>query len=106
MNLNTLLGQLRLLAILEGISYLLFALTMPLKYGYDILWPNKIVGMIHGVLFIAYCVWVVLNARQGKWPFKVTFIMILASLLPFATFFAESQILRPMSNEKTKAVRS
>ena len=37
------LKVLRLVAILEGISYLLlFAITMPLKYGLDIEWPNQI----------------------------------------------------------------
>ena len=59
MNLKSLLGQLRILAILEGISYLLLGLTMPLKYWYNMGMPNKIVGMIHGVLFIAFCLWVI-----------------------------------------------
>ena len=38
------LGRLRLLAHLEGISYLLFAITMPLKYLMDIPEPNYVVG--------------------------------------------------------------
>ena len=64
MNFKTLLGQLRWLAILEGISYLLLAITVPLKYMYEMGTPNKIVGMAHGVLFIAYCIWVVIYGRQ------------------------------------------
>ena len=45
---------LKKVAILEGISYLLFAVTVPLKRIYDYHWPNKIVGMSHGILFILY----------------------------------------------------
>lgn len=48
----SLLKSFRYTAILEGISYLLFGLTMPLKYMYDILEPNFYVGMAHGLLFI------------------------------------------------------
>ena len=70
MNLSTKLQQLRLLAILEGISYLLFALTMPLKYMYEIALPNKVVGMVHGVLFLAFCFWVLIVARELKWKWN------------------------------------
>ncbi len=94
MTLSTKLGQLRILAILEGISYLLFALTMPLKYIYEIGMPNKIVGMAHGVLFIAYCAWVVLYGREAKWSIKLILIGLLASLLPFATFIFDAKVLK------------
>jgi integral membrane protein len=94
MNKKNLLKQLRLLAILEGISYLLFALTMPLKYMYEIGMPNKIVGMAHGILFIAYCAWVVLYGKEVKWAFKTTFLGLLASLFPFATFIFDSKVLK------------
>jgi integral membrane protein len=89
-----LLAQLRFLAIAEGISYLLIGLTMILKYRYSILWPNLIVGMAHGVLFIAYCIWVVLVARAYAWKFSRTFLALLASLIPVATFVVEARWLR------------
>ena len=67
MNLNSLLGQLRILAITEGISYLLLGLTMPLKYSYQMGIPNKIIGMIHGILFITFCLWIIRFAIKKKW---------------------------------------
>ena len=94
MNLKTRLGQLRVLAIAEGISYLLFALTMPMKYMYDIVLPNKIVGMVHGILFIMYCLWVLFVANQKKWAMGKTLISLAASLFPFATFIVDSKILK------------
>ena len=94
MNLKTVLGQLRILAIIEGISYILFAFTMPLKYKYEIGTPNKIIGMIHGFLFIAYCIWVVRIAFQKKWTTRITFLCLVASLVPFATFVVDSKLLK------------
>mgnify|MGYP001627363191 FL=1 len=94
MKINTLIGQLRLLAILEGISYISFGLTMPLKYMWDIKGPNYVVGMAHGVLFIAYCLWVVVCHNEYKWDVKKTLILLIASLIPFGTFWAEKRYLR------------
>ena len=54
MKLNSTLGQLRILAILEGISYLLLIPTIILKYGFEMGLPNKIVGSLHGLLFVLY----------------------------------------------------
>lgn len=94
MNLTTTLGQLRNLAIFEGISYLLFALTMPLKYIFDIVMPNKIVGMIHGILFILYCLWVLKYGIKRKWSIMRILICLAASLFPFATFIVDYKILK------------
>lgn len=85
---------LRFLAVAEGISYLAFALTMPLKYGWGIKEPNYFVGMGHGVLFIAYCLFVVVAAKEYKWKFNKTFILGIMSLVPFGTFWAERKYLR------------
>lgn len=93
MKINTLVGQLRLLAILEGISYVSFGLTMPLKYMMDIKGPNFYVGMAHGFLFIAYCIWVVVVAQDRKLKFKDTGLLLVASLVPFMTFWADKRIL-------------
>jgi len=92
MNFKTTFGLLRLSAVLEGISYLLFALTMPLKYVYEIGMPNKIVGLLHGVLFIAYVLFVFIESQEKNWSFSDKFWSYLASLLPFATFIADKKI--------------
>jgi integral membrane protein len=94
MNFKTTLGILRILSLLEGISYILFAITMPLKYMYDILMPNKIVGMIHGFLFIAYCIFVFIVNQEKKWSLITNFWAYLASLIPFGTFVADAKIFK------------
>ncbi len=95
MNLKTPIARLRLLAILEGISYLLFAVTMPLKYMMDIPEPNYFVGMAHGVLFIFYVLACMHCIFLYKWNLKISFLAQLASLIPFGTFIADARIFKP-----------
>ena len=81
------------LATTEGISYLALFITMPLKYMCKINSPNKIVGLLHGLLFIAYILAIFIYARKSKLPFKKEAKGYLASLIPFGTFFITSNYL-------------
>jgi len=81
---------------LEGISYLLLGVTMPIKYVLGLPVPNYIVGMAHGWLFIMYIALTVQNARIHQWSLKETFYVLVASLVPFGTFFADAKILKPI----------
>lgn len=95
MKINTLIGQLRLAAITEGISYLLLLFVgMPLKYWAAMPTPNYIIGAAHGALFIAYVLLVLAVAWRHKWAIPQTLIALAASLFPFATFWVERKMLR------------
>jgi integral membrane protein len=94
MKINTLIGQLQLLAILEGISYISFGITMPLKYMYGLKAPNYVVGVIHGGLFIGYCLWGAMAFQRRKLTLKETFLLLLSSIVPFMTFWIEKKILK------------
>ena len=92
----------RVTAVLEGISYLLlFALTMPLKYWAGITYPNKVVGYAHGGLFLLYILLAIVVWMERKWGFKQLFFLILASLLPFGTFYLDEYYLKPLSRQET-----
>ena len=91
---RTLGRALRVVAILEGISYLLFAVTMPLKYGYGITAPNYYVGMAHGILFLLYLLVVAVAARRFRWSWIDTGLSALASLIPFGTFYMDYKLFR------------
>jgi integral membrane protein len=89
-----LIKHFRIIATLEGISYLaLFAISMPLKYGLDILWPNQVIGMAHGVLFIWYCLLILPIKSKLNLKFTDAVIIFVASLLPFATFWIKKRYL-------------
>lgn len=84
----------RYLAILEGLSYIiLLGICMPLKYIWDYPEPTRPVGMAHGILFVAYCIWLLLAGRELNWNFKTLVIGFVASLLPFTTFMFEMKYL-------------
>ncbi len=90
----SLLRIFRYIAIVEGISYLLFGVTMPLKYMYEIVEPNYYVGMAHGMLFLLYCALGLSCAVRYKWKFGFSVMVFLASLVPFGTFYLEAKYLR------------
>jgi integral membrane protein len=90
-----LLRTFRILAVLEGVSYLmLFALSMPLKYWAGIREPNIYIGYVHGALFIAYVLMATMLWRERQWSTKTYIYLILASLLPFGTFYVEQRFLK------------
>ena len=84
----------RYVAILEGVSYLLFGVTMPLKYVYEIVEPNFYIGMLHGILFLLYCFLGLSCAIRYKWKFGFSGMVFLASLLPFGTFYLDAKYLK------------
>lgn len=88
------LKRFRFLSILEGISYIAFFITMPLKYFMEMPMPNKIVGMSHGVLFLAYVLFAYLVTKEQNWSKKSFSVLFVASLIPFATFYVERKYLR------------
>jgi len=89
------LPRLRLIAVLEGISFLvLLFIAMPLKYFYNQPEMVKKVGMIHGWLFVLYVVLLALAHYQFKWTLTKTFIGFVLSFVPFGTFYAEREMFR------------
>jgi integral membrane protein len=93
--LATSISQLRLLAYLEGTSFLLLlGIGMPLKYFYELPKPNLYIGMVHGVLFIAYCFWVMIVKTNQQWSNSKTFWAMLAAFLPCGTFVADIKLFR------------
>jgi integral membrane protein len=84
----------RRVALLEGISFLLILfVTMPLKYIWNIPEPTYYIGMAHGVLFVGYVAFSFYAHFYAKWNFLTLFLVLLASLIPFGTFVADSKIL-------------
>ncbi|WP_305982539.1 DUF3817 domain-containing protein [Roseivirga thermotolerans] len=95
------LKTLKLLAILEGVSYLLLlGICMPLKYWFNIPEPTYPVGLAHGVLFVLYCSFVMFVARKEAWTMWKTFLALIASLLPFGTFVADKKLFTPQAESK------
>jgi integral membrane protein len=84
-------------AILEGISYLaLFSNMLFIKPNNFDLYKTLLypIGMSHGILFIGYILLAVLLKKGQNWNYKTSSIILLASLIPFGTFYIERKYLR------------
>ena len=88
------IGQFRLICFLEGVTLLILVfIAIPLKYQFDNRIVSKIVGPIHGILFIAYVGYTILFAFRLKWSFMKVFWVSIASFFPFATFYVDKKVL-------------
>ncbi|MCF2502901.1 DUF3817 domain-containing protein [Dyadobacter sp. CY107] len=89
------LGRLRIVAFLEGISYLvLLGIAMPLKYIAGLPQAVRVVGMAHGVLFVLFVVLLIQVATERSWSFKKSLLSFISSLVPFGTFYADAKWFR------------
>ena len=95
---KTAIGRFRIVAFLEGLSFLiLLGIAMPLKYYGDMPEVTRVVGMIHGVLFIAYLYSMVPVAKKYAWNMKTISIVFGASLVPIGTFIADHRIFSKLA---------
>jgi integral membrane protein len=93
--LTTTIGRLRVIGFLEGVSFLvLLGVAMPLKYYWGEPQAVRVVGMAHGVLFIAYVAAAVQAWLEYDWSWKRAALVVAASLVPFGTFYADVKWLR------------
>lgn len=79
--------QLRILLHLEGVSLLaLLFVAVPLKYvaGYPV--AVRIVGSLHGILFLSFVAGVVEIGLEQRWPRGRIAVAIFASIVPFGSF--------------------
>jgi len=78
---------------IEGYSYLLLLfVAMPMKYMLGIALATKIVGSVHGFLFVLFMILLVIAWQDAKWSIKETLLFFIASLIPFGTFFTKKRI--------------
>lgn len=92
---KTKIGRLRIIAILEGISLLtLVFIAVPLKYEFDNPAFVKMMGPIHGSLFLLFLFNTLSVGVEQNWKFKeTTWKVLLACIIPFGTFYIDRKIL-------------
>ncbi|WP_411826342.1 DUF3817 domain-containing protein [Luteolibacter sp. AS25] len=90
---NLPIKMLRLVSFLEGVSFLVllyFAIYHKRILGEED--AIQVPGMIHGILFVVFClvlgyVWI-----DRKWPLKKVALAFVCSLVPFAPFYLERKL--------------
>jgi integral membrane protein len=80
----------RIISYLEGISYiLLLFIAVPIKYYANDPTLVKLVGMPHGLLFVAYVILSLVNSKKHNWNFSKTLVVLISSIIPFGTFYVD-----------------
>jgi len=59
----------------------------------------KLMGPVHGVLFLVYALLVLLVASDEKWRLKRTLLTLLCAVLPFGGFVADAKLIGPAEGE-------
>ena len=88
------MNVLRVIAWTEGVSFLLFGVSMPLKYGFDIPEPNYVIGMVHGILFVIYNLLILKHSKLKNWSIREIIFLCFLSLVPFGTFYGDHKYFK------------
>ena len=85
----------RIVAFLEGVSYiLLLFIATPIKYFMNNPEYVKLLGMPHGLLFMAYVIIAFMIKRDFDWSRKDFITILLAAIIPFGTFYIDRKYLK------------
>ncbi len=83
----------RKLSLIEGISLIvLLFIAMPAKYQFGYFDSVWIVGMTHGILWLAYLAVSLVVSHQQKWSIMFWLLVLFASVIPFACFFLDGKL--------------
>ena len=94
----TALRHLRLVALLEGSSFLvLLFIAMPLKYLAGLPLGVRIVGIVHGLLFLMFLAALYRAGRLRDWPLRRSLIAFVSSIVPFGTFMFDRSLRREIA---------
>tara|TARA_B100001142_G_scaffold211292_1_gene209490 strand:+ start:718 stop:1008 length:291 start_codon:yes stop_codon:yes gene_type:complete len=91
----------RIISYLEGISYiLLLFIAVPIKYYANDPSLVKLLGMPHGLLFVAYVILSFVNSKKYNWNFIKTLVVLISSIIPFGTFYVDYKYLKTDEQRK------
>jgi integral membrane protein len=102
----TALWSLRIASMLEGISYLvLLFIAMPMKYvAGQPQWVSW-AGRVHGGLFVALVLALVICASARKWDFGRSLRVLGMALVPFGAFVLDREFVRDLRSDEALSPR-
>ena len=105
--LRTPVGRLRVIAFIEGVSYLvLLGVAMPLKYFAGIPEAVKTVGWAHGVLFVLYVAALVHAHITVGWSVRRSLGLFAAAVFPLGPLLVDGGLRREQREAAAREVSS
>jgi integral membrane protein len=88
------LNRLRWMGFAEGTSTLvLFGIAMPLKYMADMPLAVRIVGSLHGFLFVGLCIMLMIATTRVPISRSMAVLGMFAAVLPFGPFIYDKKLV-------------
>ena len=82
-----------MIALAEGSSFLtLLLMAMPMKYLMGMPEVVRVVGSVHGALFVLYLGLLAMLHFRQRWSVSFSLYALLASVIPFGTFMLDKQL--------------
>ena len=83
----------RMTALAEGVSFLtLLFVAMPMKYFMGMPEVVRVVGSIHGGLFLLYVGLLAILHTKQRWTLTFSLYAFVASIIPFGTFMLDKHL--------------
>jgi integral membrane protein len=85
----------RNVALIEATSFLLLLVATVVKHSADWEAGVKLLGPIHGALFVLYCALALVVRSSQGWTFWKTIGVLAGAVLPFGGFVVDKMVLAP-----------
>ena len=85
---------LKVVAVLEAVSFLVLLVATVVKRGFD--GPEagvKVMGPLHGLLFVSYVLLTIVVAADERWRLKRTLLTLVCAVIPFGGFLADRKLI-------------
>ena len=84
----------RVVGSLEALSFLVLLLVgMPLKYVWGMPLAVRILGSLHGALFLIFCAALVAVKREEGWPARLAATAFISAFLPAGPWIFDRKFL-------------
>lgn len=89
------LTRVRWLSLIDAVTYVvLVGVAMPLKYAADMPMAVRVVGMVHGVVWMLFMCQLMRARFEAEWPSSRIWLLSIVALVPVIPFFLDRSVKR------------
>lgn len=82
----------RVVALVEAVSYLILLVGVVAKYGFDEPVGVRVMGPVHGVIFLAYAALAFTVREQLRWTAQHTAAVLAAAVIPLGGYLVQRSL--------------
>jgi integral membrane protein len=85
----------RVVAVVEAVSYLILLVAVVAKYGFDAPIGVRVMGPVHGCIFLGYAALAFAVRDQLRWSATHTAVVLAAAVIPLGGYLVERSLDAP-----------